>query len=562
MRRSDHCRSLLLYLLVTGCTELPEESLDQAAIEHPQACNCDIYPQPCCCTTPILLDLAGNGIHLTSWQDGVDNFPLDPNRPIVPRAWTEFGTDDGFLTWDRNEDGLVSSGFELFGDVTPQPELPEDAERNGYLALAEFDEDANQIIDSRDLIFDQLRLWQDQNQDAISQPDELLTLAEVRVTGLSTDFNHHHIADQHGNVLRFSATVLRAPGSTVYPKSFDAMLTSPNRRERERHGIVPLPVPEPPYRPEYDFENLPDPAPQRRAVAGEPDPVCFYARHLRPGVPRQHGLRDRLVEHGHPAAAALPSRQGPDLHETLEPMAGRVAQSRGKSPERLPLRGSRCAQDVSTHRGELLADHHANTSARLSDLRPDRSRHLAGHLRCPFVPVQFVRLPHQRSLRRLGTEGHMTRIVKTEMYDGVRSDIVEVDPNRPPPPEGWQRCGGSMLGSAAFLVEDCLVQDLEPDHALMMFMPGEVEGNRQELGHADDAAHIVAHALAHGITVEQGEIIDGPGPEGCDGVVRIFRNWRMTGRGCAWQPEVPFDHTMLIENVPHCRACGQKKREG
>src|SRR5437764_13873557 len=34
-------------------------------------CNCNRDPKPCCCASPILLDIAGDGFQLTSWEDGV-----------------------------------------------------------------------------------------------------------------------------------------------------------------------------------------------------------------------------------------------------------------------------------------------------------------------------------------------------------------------------------------------------------------------------------------------------------------------------------------------------------
>lgn len=184
-----------------------------------------------CCqlpACPILIDTAGDGFALTDPASGVW-FAIGPTNMAYQIAWTEPGSDDAWLVLDRNNNGAIDGAAELFGNFTEQPELPNPWDRHGYLALAEFDRAENGgnqdgVIDRRDSVFRELRLWRDKNHDGVSSPRELHTLETAGVRALSLDYRMSRRTDQFGNVFRYWARVRGDSDSDVGKRSVDVFL--------------------------------------------------------------------------------------------------------------------------------------------------------------------------------------------------------------------------------------------------------------------------------------------------------------------------------------------------
>jgi hypothetical protein len=159
--------------------------------------------------SPIVLDLNGDGVHTKSIAQGVQ-FDLFGTGSKVTTGWVD--STDGLLALDRNGNGSIDDGSELFGTATKLAGGQNAS--NGYEALAQLDANGDGVIDSKDAAYSQLKVWVDANGDGVSQSGELKSLASQNIASVNVN-GDKTAAKDNGNWIGMQSTFTKTDGSTA-----------------------------------------------------------------------------------------------------------------------------------------------------------------------------------------------------------------------------------------------------------------------------------------------------------------------------------------------------------
>ena len=159
---------------------------------------------------PLILDLDGDGIEITPLSG---NVMFDTNGDTIKTATAWVSGDDGILVWDRNGNGTIDSGAEIFGDEMIMSNGQK--AQNGFEALKAMNSDnngdLNTVFDARDGLYSAVRIWRDLNQDGISQANELQTLAAAGVASIGLSYGSPTL--QNGSTPAYVDASMLAEGS-------------------------------------------------------------------------------------------------------------------------------------------------------------------------------------------------------------------------------------------------------------------------------------------------------------------------------------------------------------
>ena len=158
-------------------------------------------------TSPLALDLDGNGINTLSAQSGVS---FDVNNDGVKERTGWIARNDGLLVRDLNGDGKINNGGELFGEGTLLGKGRHASD--GYEALAVMDMNFDRVINQFDQGFGSLKIWQDTNGNGISDKGELKSLADAGIAELSLAAKASTKMD-NGNLIGLMGSYTAADGS-------------------------------------------------------------------------------------------------------------------------------------------------------------------------------------------------------------------------------------------------------------------------------------------------------------------------------------------------------------
>ena len=148
-----------------------------------------------------MIDLNGDGIKTTTLNNGIY---FDNNKDGFAEKTAWVGADDGILIIDKNNDGIINNGGELFGDNYVLSNGTNAT--TGFEALADLDSNHNNKIDSGDNNFSNIKV--------LKGDGTLLSLADAGVSSINLTNTATNIVDENGNTQLRAGSYTKIDGTT------------------------------------------------------------------------------------------------------------------------------------------------------------------------------------------------------------------------------------------------------------------------------------------------------------------------------------------------------------
>ena len=201
-----------------------------------------------CNKDPLIIDLDGDRNVVRELFDSTAYFDLDNDGFRERVAWSLSG--DGFLVRDRNGNGQIDDGTELFGSGRTEFDGGVTAKKgtSGFAELTTLDSNFDGAINALDTDFAALRAWVDANGDAVTDEGELKSLDELGIVSISlkTLVSNDLDCGCDGTEVTYRSNVTFADGSSR--SMYDAYLAIDQYDTREIVADIQIPA---------DFEDLP-----------------------------------------------------------------------------------------------------------------------------------------------------------------------------------------------------------------------------------------------------------------------------------------------------------------
>ena len=197
---------------------------------------------------PLAIDLDGDGIETIGIPASGTPILFDHDADGVKTGTGWLKGDDAWLVLDRNGNGVIDTGRELFGadtlitvtETNPLTNVSQTVVRSastGFEALRTLDTGngtvgsagyGDGVFNASDAAFTQVKLWQDLNQDGVSQGTELFSLGSKGITSIGLTATGGATDLGNGNTVTGQATVTRSNGSTTQIDSLDLQASNLN----------------------------------------------------------------------------------------------------------------------------------------------------------------------------------------------------------------------------------------------------------------------------------------------------------------------------------------------